>query len=426
MDLHRHSFAGAGAKLPYRQNFPIPAVIDPPKTCLQIEIPDDPGWKAVISGLLFELTYWFNWERTGDTSGAQCAAVWKQVYNSIDWSNMSCCCEEPAVIVRINPTTGNIEQSSDGGMTWGPQPGNLQSVIVQPVPPVTSGVAANKCDAATNVAEQVNAWIEQVTGDFDTAVTLFEFAIAVVEAIIAAVLLILSSGALSPLEALVLPTIGAAVGAAWAAGKAAFIAYWTDDIKNLILCAFFCNIGDDGSFTDAQFSAAWNQINSELPPGPPKMLFLGFLSSVGNAGLNAMAASGLSADADCSDCACVPCGPDAWAWPTVFVAEGGDYVMGDDYIEADATLDGGWYYFVLWAIEPICCDVTVTSIESLDPATTAFCGKMPCDGGTYPTDWNFGSEAAPWVNDAFALPHGEMKAIKIRASYPFRARATFA
>jgi len=237
---------------------------------------------------------------------------------------MSCCCDDKAKIFRINPTTGNVEQSTDNGTTWDPAAGGIQSVIVQPVPPVTSGVAGTKCDAATNVAGQVDVWIDQVSNDFTTAVSLLEFAIAVLGAILAAVLVVLSAGALTPLEALVLPTLGAALAAAWGAGKAVFDAYWTTEVKDKILCAAFCNIGDDGSFSDAQFSAFWNQVNADLPPSPAKMLFMGFLSSVGVAGLNAMAASGMAADADCSDCTeCLECEIDNWACSFWY---GGDYL----------------------------------------------------------------------------------------------------
>jgi hypothetical protein len=367
--------------LPYRQNFPIPAVIDPPKTCLQIEIPDHPDWKAVISGLLFELTYWFNWERTGDTSGAQCAAVWKQVYNSIDWSKMSCCCDEPAIIKRINPTTGVVEQSSDGGITWDPVPNGIPSYIVQPVPPVTSGVAANKCDAAANLAGQVNAWIDQVSTDFTTAVNLLEFGIAVLEAILAAVLIILSAGALTPLEALVLPTIGAALGAAWAAGKAAFDAYWTTDIKHEILCDAYCTIGDDGSFTDAQFSAFWNKINAGLPAGPPKMLFLGFLSSVGTAGVNAMAASGLSSDSDCSDCpSCEPGCANEWSvYPQTGDHFGEILEQTPTYIIAQTTnvnTNGIWYIYLITDDINNCCYINSMDIIEGTPAlNVSACGN---------------------------------------------------
>lgn len=371
--------------MPYRQNFPIPAVIDPPKTCLQIEIPDHPDWKAVISGLLFELTYWFNWERTGDTSGAQCAAVWKQVYNSIDWSDMSCCCEEPAKIFRINPTTGNVEQSTDNGSSWDPAAGGIQSVIVQPVPPVTSGVAATKCDAATNVAGQVDVWIDQVSNDFTTAVSLLEFAIAVLEAILAAVLVVLSAGALTPLEALVLPTLGAALAAAWGAGKAVFDAYWTTDIKDKILCAAFCAIGDDGSFTDAQFSEFWNQVNADLPPSPAKMLFMGFLSSVGMAGLNAMAASGMAADADCSDCTeCFECEIDNWhagLWYSgVYYQDGVGGVTGTE-ISRDATSitiqsadrgDGQQVISLSTPIGTLCCGFTAEFVGTPPDHTLHF------------------------------------------------------
>jgi len=302
-----------GVELPYRQNFPIPAVINPPKTCLQIEIPDHPDWKAVISGLLFELTYWFNWERTGDTSGAQCAAVWKQVYNSIDWSGMSCCCEEQAQITRINPDTGNVEVSTDNGATWRPAPGGFRSLIVTPIPPVTSGVAATKCDAATNVSGQVEQWITQVSGDFDTAVSLIEFGIGVIVAVAGAVLVVLTGGGLLPAELALIGALSAGIYAAWNAGKVVFDAYWTTENKDKILCAAYCTIGDDGSFSEAQFSEFWNKVNADLPPGPAKILFMGFLSSVGQPGLCAMAATGMSADADCEDCTdCIECEIENW------------------------------------------------------------------------------------------------------------------
>lgn len=330
--------------MPYRQNFPIPAVINPPKTCLQIEIPDHPDWKAVISGLLFEMSYWFNWERTGDTSGAQCAAVWKEVYNSIDWSDMSCCCEEPAKILRVNPETGRVEQSTDGGSSWQPAADGLPSVIVQPVPPVTSGVAATKCDAATNLAGQVDIWIAQVSNDFDTATSLLEFATAVLLAILAAVLTILSAGTLTAVEALVIPTISAALIAAWGAGKAVFDAYWVTDVTDAILCAAYCNIGDDGSFTDAQFSAFWQQCNEDLPASPAKMLFMGFLSSVGSSGLNAMAASGIAADSDCADCDCDDCGSTLTQPPGTAAIT----YLGECKYKMTSQLDGGNYVSYGW------------------------------------------------------------------------------
>jgi len=404
--------------VPYRQNFPIPAVIDPPKTCLQIEIPDHPEWKAVISGLLFELTYWFNWERTGDTSGAQCAAVWKQVYNSIDWSDMSCCCQDIALIYRVNPTTGNIEQSNNGGSTWSAAAGGLQSVIVNPVPPVTSGVAGTKCDAATNLAGQVDVWIDQVSNDFTTAESLVAFATAVFEAILIAVLVAVSAGTLTGVAALVIPTLGAALGAAWGAGKAVFDAYWTTDIKDAILCAAFCTIGEDGSFTDGQFTQFWNQINGDLPPSPAKMLFMGFLSSVGKQGLNAMAASGMAADADCEDCSCgEECLPDSWnlgAWNgSTYVAPPTLLGAGDDYLELGSVDrgDGQQYVYITSSGDNDCCDFTVEGLTGTLGSNVI----IPC--GTSRDNANFVPQGLTPLENINALGVGGITAFTVKITF---------
>jgi hypothetical protein len=341
----------------FGDGIPIPDVIDPPESMeMTLCIPKNRDHMSAFFGALYQLTIWNSWQRDDTEHGKELAAVWWRYYLSwnrtmsdIDCEDgMSTCCTEPAIIKRVNPTTGIIEQSTDGGATWKPAAGGIPSVIVQPVPPVTSGVAATKCDAATNVAGQVDVWIDQVSNDFVTATTLVEFGTAVLIAILAAVFAALSLGALTPIEALVLPTIGAGLAAAWGAGKAVFDAYWSTDIKDAILCAAYCNIGADGSYTDAQFSAFWQKCNNDLPASPAKMLFMGFLSSVGKEGLNAMAASGMSADADCSDCDCADCSERLY-WPTH--PELLEYVEGCTW-RFESVFESGHYAVYGWANNP--------------------------------------------------------------------------
>jgi len=326
------------------EGIPIPDVIDPPESMtVTLCVPKNTMHLAAFFGALYQLTIWTSWQRNDTTQGVEVASVWNRYFSAWNKSindiecedGMATCCIEAAIIKRINPTTGNVEQSTDGGVTWTPVSGGIQSVIVQPVPPVTSGVAETKCDAATNVAGQVDVWIDQVSNDFTTATSLLEFGVAVLIAILSAVLVVLSAGALTPLEALVLPTIGAALAAAWGAGKAVFDAYWTTEVKDAILCAAYCHIGADGSFTDGQFSAFWNNVNADLPPSPAKMLFMGFLSSVGRAGLNAMAASGMAANSDCADCtACLTC-TDRF---DIYCDAGTNLTRHEGYIEITSTL----------------------------------------------------------------------------------------
>lgn len=351
-----------------RENFPIPENIHAPLCCLEIQVPDDPTWKSVVAGLLYELQYWFNWQRDDANSGKECAAVWKQIYLDIDWNLMACksggCCQEAAKTYRINPETGQVEQSVDGGVTWQPAAGGLQQYIVQPPPPVTSGVAATKCDAASNVKEQVNQWVTAVSNDFDTATTLLEFGELVILAIVGAVLTILTAGALTAAEVLILSTIAGALYAAWGAGKAVFDAYWVTENVDIVFCAAYCAIGDDGSFTDAQFSEFWNKCNADLPPSPAKMLFMGFLSSAGTPGLNAMAASGFSADSDCSECGCGEFCYEDWA-----ILNDGTYTYGTTVSQVDGVwvidsfhqpVDGFDYVIVQSSDTDTCCLITLS------------------------------------------------------------------
>jgi len=288
--------------------FITPPSLPPTTYCRRLLIPNSPEWIGTVTGALMDLIYPSAWKQTTGISSDDAANRAREMFNLYlnSGNDGECgemaCCEYVAVIYRVDPVTGNVQQSTNNGTTWTPAAGGFQSVIVEPIPPVTSGVAVNKCDATQNLADQIELWIDQVSADFDTAGNLLAFAEGVLIAIVAALTLILSAGALTPIQALVLPTIGAALTAAWAAGKAAFDSYWDATKKEIVRCNAYCNIGEDGAFTDAQFSAFWNDCNAELSAAPAKMLFMGFLSSVGRQGLNAMTATGNNIDADCSDC----------------------------------------------------------------------------------------------------------------------------
>jgi len=371
------------------KGIPIPDVIDPPESMsVTLCIPKNRDHLAAFFGALYSLTEWNSWQQNGTTDGKELAAVWWRYFLSWDrnMSDIECeagmgkCCVDPQIIKRINPTTGQVEQSSDGGSTWTPPSDGWPTVIVQPVPPVTSGVAATKCDAATNVGGQVQVWIDHVINDFDTATTLLEFGLALVAAIAAAVLAVLTDGLTIPLIAPTMAALGAALAAVWAVGKTVFEDYWTTEIKDSITCAAFCCIGDDGSFTDAQFSCFWNKCNSTLPPSPAKMLFMGFLSSVGTAGLNAMAASGMSADADCEDCICFD---DCAAKFNIMAAGYGIIVeRGDGFIIADSQLGGSNGYLIINTGDKDSCCV-VSALETLSGTEPTLTGWTDC--GVEPT-----------------------------------------
>ncbi len=279
---------------------PVTHVTEEPTICIPINV----EWIPAILAMVSPARYPEFWAGTLAENRRARLEVQNLIYliSNGGFCDMTTCCIPPYIIHRTNPDTGMVEISLDNGATWQPPPNSLPTVINEPIPPVTSGIAGTKCDAATNIQTQMEAWVSHVTSDFDTAVDLFAFGTAVILAITDAVLIIASAGILSLIETEILTAIGSAIALAFSAGKTVFSDYWTDAVKKKLLCITLDHIGDDGSFTDATFSDAWNDFNTNMPGGVAKILFMGFLSSIGRQGMNNMASSGTSSGADCSIC----------------------------------------------------------------------------------------------------------------------------
>jgi hypothetical protein len=264
------------------------------------------------------------------------------------------------------------------------------------------------------VEKQFEDWITHVTNDFDTATDLFAFAVGVIGAIADAVLLILSEGILTTIEAGILAAIGAAVAGTYAAGKSIFSGYWTDAVKEQLLCITYAHIGDDGSFSDSQFSDLWNDFNLSLPGALAKTLFIGFLSSVGRQGLNNMAASGKSTGSDCSICSGF-CDLTSWG----ILSDAGVIDTGtrtENFVQIAATLLGDGKYYVVFTSPSadVCCDLDVNADNSAKiylvsgSASASWynpCGIDPSDILVHGTTLSFGGF--------------NMNGIKYQSSFPF-------
>jgi hypothetical protein len=289
--------------MPDRPSFPIPEVINPPRKCLCIEIPWTDDHKQVIAGLLWELTQWFNWQRDDEQSGAQLAAVYRDVFLSIDWSDMSCCCgEQPNVLRRVNPEDPSKTQiSSDGGATWTDDPLNPSiggSTLPAPIP---SGVSATKCDAASNGKQHVQDFVARVQELITTGGVVWDALAAL--AIFLVGLFLLDPAAIPA----IVPVLIGLFSIVFALTGTVWTDYFTSDVYDIIVCALFCHMEDDGTFTDADATAVFADLESHLPAGVQKDFLLLVLRNQGTKGLNNMCAYGASAEADCSACACGDC-----------------------------------------------------------------------------------------------------------------------
>lgn len=279
--------------MPYRPNFPIPSVIDPPKQCLCIEIPNHPEWKAVIAGCLSELRYWYNWERTGDTSGAECAAVWKVVFDSIDWSDMSCCCDETTLYQY--DSDGNLEQSTDGGVTWEEAP--LKDIRTYPettFPPMAGEDGDDKkCIAATGARNLLKEQIgDQLTDDM-SRYTLTQLINDWTNTLI---------GSSNPFLALMTVIANQIFSLVIAVIRPAL----TDGVYDTFQCILYCRMADNASFSGLDWENVRSDILAQIS-GVAGVFLEHLVYLLGNGGLTNLVRAGGAAEGDCSDCDCDPC-----------------------------------------------------------------------------------------------------------------------
>jgi len=256
-------------------------------------------------------------------------------------SSQNCCCGSESLTIVIEhriTIDGRVEISIDGGSTWSSDPNDISHNIPAYPPPVTAGVSATKCDAATNGHQHALDMIAEISAGFDSTDTLLDFIKLVADIIVDLLLIYFGAGAgIGVIDTLIEVLFGA-VKDVYAAHKTAWDTYWTSDETDKILCALYCNISDDGTFTDSSYAAVISKLQSDLTPSAQKDLFIQTYKAVGLAGLNKYCSYGSAADSDCSDCSCGVCDLDQWT--TYFGTENS---RTDSAINVTAVIDGSRY-----------------------------------------------------------------------------------
>jgi len=256
------------------------------------------------------LIYETSWVQTTGITPEEAAQRAEEMFNLyLDSGNdgecgdMACCCNKPT-LHRIDPETGRPQISTDDGVTWTPDPADIQNQIQKLPPTVGDGLSKTKCDAATNASEHINELIEATSTNIGTAGDIFTLMVAVAEAALALMVFLVTGGAASPIILAFATAVWAAGSAAFSLGKDGFDTYWTTDKKDAILCALYCNIGDNGQFTESQYQAFRAKVKSQLPASPALDIVMTSINAGGAVGLSNMASYGNAADADCSSCEC--------------------------------------------------------------------------------------------------------------------------
>ena len=359
---------------------PIDTVCDAPLVCV--------SFSAAFIPYLLGLLEIYRWEESFSSEQEKSAGLFRDLMEELA---MSCGCDcNVSVVVQTRITlTGRLEISTDGGETWKPDPNDpINSIPLLP-PPVTSGVSANKCDAASNGKQHIQDLIAGISANLDTALSVFDLAVSIAGLALEIAIVIITGGEAAWELA---PQIIALVGLIWSGaralfelGKTGFDAYWTTDETDKILCALYCSIGEDGQFTDAQFEAFMSRWIADATPSIAFNMLTSAIRGIGAKGLSQYCSYGESADSDCSACEC-HCDLSLWEVRrgTLVSQSATEIVIDAEDIEGSSVIE----------------------VKSNDIATGCKLSASITGDGSPVNNWNLPGEAYPgdW-NNATPLNH---------------------
>lgn len=252
-------------------------------------------WWSHISGQIMRLLRRDAWLGDDDTVSDAIQAIHKIL--DVGSATMGCGCGDTGLPRRFDDD-GNLLVSYDDGVTWVPAPRGIDPRTNATIFPPLDGDDGDdkRCKGAANVKRHIENQAEKLIAELNAGGGISEL-IGVAIAILIFIGVIGTGGALTPL-------LMALCGALFAVGSSAFDAAMTAEVYAKLQCIVYCNMNDDASVNDSQFSTILSEISDQLD-GIAAEYLLKTVQALGAIGLTNMARTASGEAADCSDCDCV-------------------------------------------------------------------------------------------------------------------------
>lgn len=300
-------------------------------------IPSSKEWLGIFNDALLMLAQAHNYEQVNATDlDAQtvadlCYDIYVQYLEGtcgvMDCAEVVTCIYPVGRLTRYSPTTGELQESLDGGETW-EDIRNQDPRFTGPRTPIDGSV---DCDQAKYIVGYVQEGVSQMIADINAGA-----AVAGIAALwVGFLAVVFTFGAAAPLAA----SLGAALaGISGAAISAAFTAaVWTD-----FLCLVYCTLAGSDTVTDEHYDA----IYAGLPDVATGIAYtvlehvVWLLGPVGMQNAIALQYPAASVPANCSGCVCETfctvvdwsTGQLGWvAGPNAFISWSARYVAGSGW-----------------------------------------------------------------------------------------------
>ena len=251
----------------------------------------------IVGGALVELTKIHNWEQVGTMTPQRATEIMTAMLR--DWYEDNCmdcqtlldCLYNADQLTRVNPETGRLETSSDGGETWQESTGNDPRFSSSRID--TGG--SIDCDDARYMVGLVQRLVNEQTAQIDLGTGILG-GVGALNFVLATLF------SFSPVGAIAI----AAVTAVGAFTSAAIDAALTGEVWERLLCNFLCHTEGQSQVTTVAFDAILAQIAAD-ETGIAEVVLWNMVNTLGPVGLQnavAMRVTPTGIPADCLDCNC--------------------------------------------------------------------------------------------------------------------------
>lgn len=293
---------------PTYKPFP-PLEINDACECPRVVVNMSAAFVPYILGAL-ELFRWADAFTGTDDEKQRTVGLFRDLMGVFAMASRDCGCDDGTITIhRINPITGEYEQSTDGGETWETSPDSpyVQATRLPPIPGTPSEQLA--CEAANNVVYQLKLIQERWSAYIGTIDDFTQFLFNLALEIAALLFLPLAGQALAAVIQAIANKIFEEAQKAFRTTPEQYDAMFTPQVWEDALCILRCAILLNGTFDEQGLSEVKSRFNAELNFSPDSAgdSLAAMVNFLGVVGLNNAASIAGEENAPCDDCQCANC-----------------------------------------------------------------------------------------------------------------------
>lgn len=350
--------------------------------CPRVQLCINSEWASHLDGLLERLLYRDAWAGTDEDKDRAIATI-ERLLSMFKVRDMCCCGDRKPTNQRVNPITGKIEYSYDGGQTWEEAPNSddprFSSPVYAPPEDLPAPGSDRRCIQAGNFVQFCKQQTDAFIADSGSWLALTGLVIAFL-----ALLTVLGAISLGTLTPVILPLMAAI----WSLGNSGFSAVMNQAAYDDLLCVLYCHIPEDGIITEAVWQQIKGAIKEEIP-GTPGLYFYMYVLSCGPVGVqNMMYIPSPSSPPNCEacpECEPVTCANSVVIQAGVLIETGADYVIIESrpYNPGSGTTEA----VVILFENNGCCTVNQPEAVPGFPVSSPSFHSHRCNGTLLSADW---------------------------------------